>query len=210
MVIESKTDLTFHGSDWQELSRVVALARFTFAQDSDYDVGTNLDYTKQNTYLAARFVGPALDWAATKYSSDPGLFRRPFEEFVTAVREAFGIHDGNITALLRTELDALQWNPNVPVFFAEFDRLTTALGITSHSVRIVMVQSKFPASLKKLFMEQALSFENYETLRERCGTMWALDPNRGKRATPGVISRCGTCGKKGHVASECRSKQGKN
>jgi hypothetical protein len=209
MSSSSENDITFHGNDWQVLNRVVALARFKFAQDSDYDVGTDLDYTKQNTYLASRFEGPALDWAAHTYGANRDLFRGPFDQFVVTVRETFGIHEGNITALLRTELDVLQWNTNVPVFFAEFDRLSATLGITSHSERIILLQGKLPANIKQRFMEQALSFASYDTMRDRCFAMWALDPTRGKSIAK-AKSRCGSCGKKGHAASECRSKQGKN
>lgn len=189
----------FNGSNWEALNRVVALALFTFAQDDDYAK----NHLKQNTYIASQFEGPALDWAATTFANNLALFQGSRENFVIAVREAFGVHDGNITALLRAKLEALKWQNDVPVFFAEFDRLTTALSITSDETRIVLIESKLPASIKKIWAEQALSFSNYETLRERCGTMWALSQtgnNTGGRQKP----RCGSCGKKGHVASDCR------
>lgn len=199
----SSTDaqaITFNGSDWQSLNRVVALSKFQFAQDEDYDKNA----AKQIAYVASQFNGPALDWVADRYAKNDAIFFGTFEAFVTSVREAFGIHDGNITALLRSDLDALKWQTHVPVFFAEFDRLTTALGITSDESRIVLLESKLPGHVRKLFAEQALSFANYATLRERCGTMWALDPSRGSSSVAGKKSRCGSCGKKGHKASDCR------
>lgn len=193
----------FNGSDWQSLNRIVALSKFTFAQDEDY-IKPGSAQPKQIAHVAAQFTGPALDWAAARYAANDPIFKGPFPAFVTSVREAFGIHEGNITALLRTELDALKWQPDVPVFFAEFDRLTTALGITSHETRIVLVEAKLPQHIKKLFAEQALSFANYDTLRERCGTMWALNPGKGTGSVSGKKPRCGSCGKKGHTASDCR------
>lgn len=190
----------FNGSDWLSLNRIVALSKFTFTQDADYDKNP----ARQIAYVASQFEGPALDWAASRYAANDPIFLRSFDDFVVSVREAFGIHDGNVDALLRTDLDNLKWQTNVPVFFAEFDRLTTALGITSDESRIVIVQSKLPQHIRKLFAEQALSFANYATLRERCGTMWALNPVKGSSNVPGKKPRCGSCGKKGHTASDCR------
>jgi hypothetical protein len=200
MVSSNEQKLQFNGSNWQDLNRIVALARFAFLQDDDYDENG----PKQCAYLAACYEGPALDWAATL----PATRMVHFEHFVTATREAFGIADNNITALLRRDLDQLSWQTDVPVFFAEFDRLTLGLGITSHETRVAMVEQKLPAHLKQLLAQQALSFSNYDTMRERFNIMWALDPTRGKSSltTPSQRPRCGNCGKKGHRASECRSK----
>jgi hypothetical protein len=61
--------------------------------------------------------------------------------------------------------------------------------------------------MKAKLAEQGLSFSNYDTMRERFNLMWALDPTRSKVVTQGKKKkpRCGSCGKKGHVAAECRS-----
>ena len=98
----------------------------------------------------------------------------------TSHRQAFGIADNNITTLLRRDLDQLKWRSDVPVFFTEFDRLTLGLGITSHETRCAMVEQKLPPRMKQLLAEQALSFANYDTMRERFNCMWALDPSRGR------------------------------
>lgn len=195
-----EVELTFHGNNWQDLNRLVALSKFTFAQDEDYD-GHN---GRKIAHLASTFRGPALDWVSSYATGDPSAMGT-FEEFIVSTREAFGIADNNITALVRRELDQLTWDKDVPVFFSEFDRLTLALGITSHETRVAMVESKLPPLMKARFAEQALSFANYETMRERCNLMWALDPSRNKTITQGAKRpRCGTCGKKGHTASDCR------
>jgi hypothetical protein len=201
-----KDDDKFNGSNWQALNRVVALARFQFLQDSDYDGEDG----RKCAYLASRYEGPALDWVASISTTSPAVLS-DFDGFVTATREAFGIADNNITALLRRDLDQLTWSPDVPVFFAEFDRLTLGLGITSHETRVAMVESKLPQSMKVRLAEQALSFANYDTMRERFNCMWALDPSRGKATGTTTKPRCGSCGKKGHKASECRgSSKSKN
>ena len=195
-----KEDIRFNGSDWQALNRVVAQARFQFAQDDDY----NNDDPRRCAYVAQRFEGPALDWAATMHSTKPQVFE-DFNGFIEGVRQAFGIANDNITALLRKDLDRLTWRPDVPVFFAEFDRLTIALGITSDETKIALLEAKLPMKIKLLLCEQALSFANYSTFRERMNCMWALDPTRGNGPTSTTKKpRCGSCGKKGHKASECR------
>lgn len=191
--------IRFNGSNWQALNQVIAKAKFRFAQDVEYDG----EARRQCCYLAEMYDGPALDWAATVMSSNPSTFLS-FDGFVNATREAFGIADNNITALLRRDLDQLQWHRDVPVFFADFDRLTLGLGITSHETRIAMVEQKLPSDMKKRLAEQALSFANYDTMRERFNCMWALDPTRGKATGTTKKPRCGSCGKKGHEASNCR------
>jgi hypothetical protein len=194
-------EIKFNGSDWQALNRLVALAKFQFLQDEDYDKNE----PRRCAYLASGFTGPALDWVASTYTIEGTLYDS-FDGFVDRTREAFGIADNNITALLRKELDTLSWNVEVPVFFAEFDRLTHALGIASDETKIALVNQKFPMKIKTLFAEQSLSFANYSTLRERCNGMWAMDPTRGSTVTQpkGKKPRCGSCGKKGHTASDCK------
>lgn len=192
----------FNGSNWHVLNRLVALAKFQFIQDDDYSPSHQRN---RCAYLAQRFDGPALDWVASAHAANANIFT-DFDGFLTATREAFGIADNNIIALLRRDLDQLQWQTDVPVFFAEFDRLTFALNIKSHETRIAMIEQKLPLRLKCLLAEQALSFSNYETMRERFNGMWAMDPTRGKQVTQGKKkTKCSSCGKKGHVASDCRS-----
>lgn len=197
-VRESKEDPKFNGANWGELNRIVALANFQFLQDSDYD-----DDAKKCAYVAQRFEGPALDWVASIFAASPRTFNN-FDGFITNVRQAFGVADNNITALVRRQLDELKWHPETPVFFAEFDRLTLALGISSHETRVAMVEQKLPPHIKDKFAEQALSFSNYDTMRERLNMMWALAPSKVTHGTT-KKSRCGSCGKKGHTAKECRS-----
>lgn len=198
--------VTFRGDNWQDLNRLVALAKFHFTQENDDDV-TQAQYC---AYLAQRFSGPALDWVAMAYSTRPALFAN-FDRFVIEVRQSFGVADNNITALLRRDLDQLAWNANVPVFFSEFDRLTLGLDITSNETRVAMVEQKLPQHMKKLLAEQALSFSNYDTMRERLNCMWALDPTRGKtmlvHTAHASRPRCGRCGRRGHAAPECRGQK---
>ncbi|KAH8748436.1 hypothetical protein F5883DRAFT_239500 [Diaporthe sp. PMI_573] len=133
--------------------------------------------------VVLRFPTITYPWAATTHVERPDTYE-DFDAFVVAVKQAFGVEANNITALRRKALDDLRWGTDVPVFFAEFDRLTTQLGITGHDTKIAMVESKLPVSLKETLATQALSFANYETMRERCGH----------------------CGKMGHRAADCKAK----
>lgn len=110
-------------------------------------------------------------------------------------------------ALLRHELDQLRWSLDVPVVFAEFDQLTQSLGITSHDVRVLMVEQKLAHFIRTLFSQQVLSFSNYETIRETLNCMWARDPNRSAAShAKAKKPRCGYCGKKGHNVGDRRAK----
>jgi hypothetical protein len=196
------SDLKFDGSNWTDFTKIVGLAQFTFIQDDDYSDSE----LKKCAHLATMYTGPALDWAAYMMTNHRQSFS-DFDTFVTLTREAFGIADNNITALLRRQLDELSWSSETPVFFAEFDRLTRALSITSHETRVAMIEAKLPLAMKSLLASQALSFSSYDTMRERFNCMWAMDPSKSKKVThPGSKPRCGTCGKKGHTATNCKSK----
>lgn len=192
----------FDGSNWEDLDKLIALARFHFLQDDDYD---DAHQPQRCAYLAQRFVGAALDWAANEHVNTPQTYE-DFDVFVVAVKQAFGVEANNITALRRRALDDLRWGTDVPVFFSEFDRLTTQLAITGHDTKIAMVEAKLPVSLKETLATQALSFSNYETMRERLNTMWALNPHRKSGASSANRPRCGHCGKLGHRAADCKAK----
>lgn len=201
----------FNGANWEDLNRLIALAKFKFLVDDDYwvlsdDTRARPDDEKRSAYLASQFEGPALDWVASTHATTPAVFNN-FDGFVSAVRQGFGVADDNIKALCRAKLDELRWVSEVPTFFAELDRLFLFLGITGHDTRIAHVMGKLPNDLKGSLAEQGRMFHNYDTMREFLNTRWALMPRRvdGKKTGTTKKSRCGSCGKKGHTATECRS-----
>lgn len=201
MVSTPEEAVRFNGSNWQDLTRAVALARFAFLQDDDYDKNE----PRRCAYLASQFVGPALDWVVSKQSTDANLFNS-FDAFVTSVRNAFGINDANANALLCTDFDSLRWEKEVPIFFAEFERMTLALGITSDTSRSALLDTKLPMDLKKLLASEARVFGSYAAYRDHLIKRWALDPTRTTHGPTTRKNRCGHCGKKNHTSSECRSK----
>lgn len=197
------TDLFFDGSNWEALPRLVTQAKL--ARLLDDQVASQRD---QSAWLASHFRGAALDWFSQRFALHDTLINN-FDTFVEQVQQGFGLTDGGLKAHRRGQLEALKWQSDLPVFFAEFDRLTTQLDINGNDTRIALVRGKLPTPVQKLLSEQALDFSNYDTMRERLLTMWALDPNRQTVVTPPPTRkgkpRCGRCGKKGHSAAECRN-----
>lgn len=204
MTSPSTPRLTFSGHDWENLNRLVALARFEFMHNGDFIDSDDAPIHKaQCAYLAQHFEGPALDWVASQHTMVPAIFT-DFDGFVTAVRQGFGVADDNIRSLCMTKLDQLSWDSEVPVFFAELDRLFLALGISGHDTRIAHVTSKLPAVIKAELASQGRSFHNYDTMREFLNTRWALMPKSAAAQKPKSRVKCSNCGKKGHEASVCR------
>lgn len=196
----STEDIYFYGHDGQNLDRLVALAKFKFLAEEAYFVAAGQDATVQSGHLITKFRGAALDWAVAVSNTTPQSMSN-FDGFVTACKEHFGISSETVQIMRRGELDSLRWGHDVAVFFAEFDRLTFGLSITSDEAKITMVLSKLPANINKLLAEQALVFNSYSTMRQRIITMWAL----GAFGKSTDAATCSVCGKRGHNASNCRS-----
>jgi len=195
------SEITFSGHDWENLNRLVALAKFEFLRNDDYETTAGQPKNASRcAWLASHFAGPALDWVAAQHATQADFFSH-FETFVDSVRQGFGIAEDNIKALCHEKLDNLRWSQEAPVFFAEIDRLFMALAISGHDARIAHVQAKLPAELKRSLADQGRQFHNYETMREWLNTRWALMPKSGATSTK---PKCTNCGKKGHLASACR------
>lgn len=193
-------NIFFHGHDGHNLDRLVALANFRFLVGEDYDLPDTGDATVRCGYLVTRFRGAALEWAVLVSARTPQVMSN-FNGFVAACKLHFGVNDETQQIMRRGELEALRWGSDVAIFFAEFDRLTFALRMTSDEALISLVSSKLPTHVTKLLAEQALVFNHYPTMRQRIVTMWAL----GAFGKPTDAATCSVCGKRGHTASNCRS-----
>lgn len=206
--------LVFDGSNWHDLTRLVTQVRLDIVQDSARSLDEQVLDSEGSkcARLASNFRGPALDWIGEAYANNSALFT-DYDAFIVTVRNAFGISSEGLQAQRRGELDALTWSADLPVFFAEFDRLTTQLQLGGHETRIALLKAKLPMHMQVKLAEQALNFSNYETMRERLLMMWNLDPSRSKPITQGSQTnsgrrtRCGRCGRRGHEARDCKSKK---
>lgn len=206
--------LTFDGSNWHDLTRLVTQVRLEIIMDSARPTDDQIfdQEGAKCAKLASYFSGPALDWFGEAYANN-GALMADYDTFIITVRNAFGISTEGLQAQRRGELDNLTWSTDLPVFFAEFDRLTTQLQLAGHETRIALLKSKLPQHMQLKLAEQALNFNNYDTMRERLLMMWNLDPGRskpittGSQAKTGKRSRCGRCGRRGHEARDCRAKK---
>jgi len=193
--------LVFDGTNWDDFGRLVTLARLmqNFGPDSGDD--------RLCAWLGQRFTGPALDWLGAYILDNNATWDDDFLRFQTQVKEAFGISDDVLTNYHRAQFDALQWGQDAPLFFAEFDRLTTAMRFTADPIRIELLRAKLPSSLRMQLAEQALDFTSYSVYKQRLILMWALKPKgvAHTRAKDTTRPTCGKCGKKGHRAADCRS-----
>ena len=195
------TSITFDGSNWEDLARLVTQARMTRLTNSDID-----DDSSMGAWLALRLRGAAADWFGKEYASDATMLLG-FNAWIERMRQHFGVSDDGLRARRRGQLEGLAWQADLPLFFAEYDRLTSLLGVNDSAAKIAMLRGKLPVHVQKLLAEQALDFADYGTMRERLLTMWALDPakNTAVRSSGAKKPKCGRCGKKGHAASDCRS-----
>lgn len=196
------SDLAFDGSNWEDFSRLVTLTRLS-------SVFTTIDNEDDKcAYLAQHFVGAALDWVGTQTDHGTDTVFGNFDAFVRLVRTRFGIEDDVVRAHRQTQLDALRWSPDLPVFFSEFDRLTSSIGLTSEEARLAMLRSKLPLAEQRKLADAGRIFYSFETARSHLLTVWALQP-QGAAAAANTRSatrpKCGSCGKRGHRAANCKS-----
>lgn len=191
---------SFDGTNPEDLLRLVTLTKLELAfasSDADED---------KCAWLAQHFSGAALDWLEHELADDTQILL-DFEEFVSQAKANFGITDDTLRARYQVQLDALRMGANWPSFLSEFDRLTRKLGMTNNQERLQLLRMKLPASVLTKFADQGLLMVDYAIIRDRLLTMYALAPvglstTGAKKA---VKPKCGTCGKKGHTAAECRS-----
>ena len=202
----------FDGSNWQDLTRLVTAARMKFLISANEENDKYETPAAKCAYLASFFRGPALDWVGQAYDANNAIFNN-YAVFIENARQTFGISDEGLSAQRRGQLEGLQWRTDLPVFFAEFDRLTQLLGLQQDSTRIALLRAKLPYHVQKLLAEQALNFSHYPTMRERLLVMWSLDPSKTTNVVTSSVQggtrkrpKCGRCGKKGHAASDCRAK----
>lgn len=195
------TDLVFDGSDAETLNRLVYLTKLEHAlapQSTD---------SQKSAWLAQRFVGPALDWVGSEISDDI-KFLNDFEELVEQARLTFGHTDESQKARWQVQLDSLKWGRDVPMFFAEFERLTRNLKIEGKETRLQILRSKLPTHILADRAAQSKLFDDYLKVKSDLLLRHALLPNgpAEQSAKRAAKPKCGNCGKKGHAAADCRSK----
>lgn len=196
------SDIRFDGSNWEDLNRLATLARLH--RESGTEVDSDLT---QSTWVARQFTGPALDYVTSVLIAQASLLQ-DFTAFIRQVRDHFGITDSIVLAHQRTQLDALKWRKDFSTFFAEFDRLSLAVGLGGDTGgKTTLLLSKVPEKYRSIIARQSPQPVTYTQYRDRLFTIWATDPVSAGTSTErsNAKPKCGKCGKTGHTASECRS-----
>lgn len=197
--------LTFDGSNWEDLDRIVAKAGLQVVLDqADDDKRPAL----MAAYAAQLLAGAALDWYVAN-SLKPAATRADVstaDKLRTQLKSHFGITTELLTTYHRHQLDQLKWDPvDIHTFFADFERHTAQLGMLGDSSKIMSLKPKLPEAVQRLVADWGLSGITYANMRERLmATM--LQGGTGTKGPPMVRRvKCSHCGKRGHRAQECRN-----
>lgn len=190
----------FDGTNPEDLARLVTLTKLELAFSSaDND-------TDKSAWLAQHYTGAALDWLEHEIGDGLDILD-DFENFVAETERNFGITPDTLRARFQVQFDCLRMGADWPTFLSEFDRLTRKLQLTSGPIRLQLLRAKLPPTVLAKFAEQGFLMVDYAIVRDRLLTMHALAPQgtASQGAKKATKKKCGTCGKKGHSASECRS-----
>jgi hypothetical protein len=196
------SEYTFDGSNWEDLTRLITLAKLHRASQTEVDSDTT-----QSTWCARQFTGPALDWVGLILIVDKPLLDN-FDKFITKLNDHFGITATLISTHQRVQLEALKWRRDAPTFFAEFSRLATECGLGGENAgKLTLLMSKVPDAQKTILARQTPPPTTYAETRARLLSIWANDPHStGVQIEKSQTKpKCGKCGKKGHTASDCRT-----
>jgi hypothetical protein len=201
---EDSSTIQFSGANWEDLNRLSLLT--TLEERLNDDV---TDDATKCAWLVKHFTGPALDWVAARLATTAN-FMDDYDNFIEEARTRFGCSDDLLRAHRRAQLESLTWSQDAAVFFAQFDRLTDSLDISTDEVKIQYLHHKLPAPIKRAFAEQALDFQVYGTMRERVLIMWSLTkstPSAAPKATghksKKTQPKCHRCGVVGHKKANC-------
>jgi hypothetical protein len=201
--------VTFDGSNWADLLQLTDLVELRSKFDDDLDTDP-----KKCAYLATKFRGPALEWASKQLTANSGLHAQ-FSGYVLALRLNFGLDDEAMMVRHRILLDQLTWSNNAPLFFAEFESLCSRCNILEPAAKKALLDNKLPVAYRQKLADLGLAIVDWSTLKERIMTIWLLQPSNQTKIETGDTNRpaskkkrtrCSKCGKRGHEAKECRSK----
>lgn len=196
-------DHSFDGSSWDkflELAGYIEFAALFDPEKFDTDV-------KKCAFAAAHFTGPALAWVMSKDPFVEGsTFLANWSNFQQSVQlGCCGIADQEQLRVVRQkQLDDLKvLNDDWPTFFADFERLTLLIGIKSDISLLTVLRQKLPRYYQDALAVNGINHVTYNALRKYLLNVSGLRPGKD---TTHVKPKCEKCGKKGHTASTCRSK----
>jgi hypothetical protein len=200
--VKGTPPLTFTGVDYDDFLQLVGHTEIVAIFDPQkFDTDS-----KKVAYTAAHFTGSALQWLLDQGPFMEGsTFFASWQNFQQLVQTSCcGATDSDVLKIQRThKLDNLKLGQDLPLFLAEFERLTRLLGISGNSGRLAILRPKLSRFYQEALAHNGVAHAEYQEMKDYLLNVWTMRPaSEAKPPKP----KCGKCGKKGHKADACTSK----
>lgn len=195
-------DVLFDGNQL-DLDRVFAACAMQFIADpSRYS-----DDSTKCAHLLSRFRGPALDWAARRIDQDAALNGASYADLCNAVKAYYGYDRAQAAAVAASQLGVMRLQGDLLEFLVSFDDACTRAGIASDVSKIAILLPKLHGRYARVVTDNGSLPTRYSTVRGWLTNAYALSPeNAAPDDEKRKKSRCKKCGKRGHTAVQCDSK----
>jgi len=196
--------IIFDGSNWDDLDRLSTRSFLTVALDKSIEEKDKPE--RAAVLMALSLGGAALDWySANAAKGQTALNVSTPQNLKNQLMIAFGWTESLGKEMLRHQLAQLAWDPqDLPTFFADFTRLTTALGMLGDASRMMMLREKVPKAMWETAANWGIVDMTFSTFRERALAVAMMGGGGAKTPTAKRV-KCGNCGKRGHSADKCRN-----
>jgi hypothetical protein len=201
--VKGTPPLTFTGVDYDDFLQLVGHTEIV----AIFEPGKFDTDAKKVAYAAAHFTGSALQWLLDQGPFMAGsTFFDSWQNFQGLVQSSCcGITDSDILKIQRSKkLDQLKIGNDLPLFFAEFERLTRLLGLEGNNARLAVLRSKFPKYYQEALATNGIAHDTYQSIKDYLLNVWTMRSIRDETPKPPRV-KCEKCGKKGHTATKCRT-----
>lgn len=198
-------DVNFDGSIL-DLDRVLAFVSLQYLLYPDAFV----DDSVKVAYLLSHFRGPALDWAGRQLQGTrPAEVARlsNYTQMLSHVRSEFGYEVSQVQAIAQTRMAALKQTGDLLEFLQEFEQVAALAGLWADVTRLTLLIPKLSKRYHDAITMSGESLTTYSTVRNQLVNIYSRSGVQeksveGQRAK----ARCNKCGKRGHTASQCVTK----